>query len=259
MSRFPLLSRPAGRPARALSAILLAAALGTTPAAAIEGGASGRSGDALAQATVGLGTVTAPDDGLHLSRCTGVLIGPDLILTAAHCVNGDPLGSLVVFFRGSEPVKPVRTARVIARYSPDPGAMTSNVVDVDLRSLSLDLAVLRLSAPVTDRVPVPLATDPSRVPHTLRIAGAGLSGRGVGRLRTANLTPVAASSTGLTIARVNGGRVCFGDSGGPVIGQDRRGAFVWGVASAVLSRQAPCGNLVVIAPAAQVFTSTGSR
>ncbi|WP_246694756.1 trypsin-like serine protease [Methylobacterium sp. WL6] len=264
VSRISTPSRAGIRPAlrhlaSRLAVPLLALASGSAPAAALEGGAAGRSGDALAQATVGLGTVTAPEDGLHLSRCTGVLIAPDLILTAAHCVNGDPLGSLVVFFRGSEPVKPVRTARVIARYSPDPGQMTSNVVDVDLNSLSLDLAVLRLAEPVRDRVPVPLATDPSRVPRSLRVAGTGVSGRVVGRLRTAILTPVAASSTGLTIARVNGGRVCFGDSGGPVVGQDRRGVFVWGVASAVLSRQAPCGSLVVIAPAAQVFTSSGMR
>lgn len=137
--------------------------------------------------------------------------------------------------------------------------MTWSAVGVDLGALSPDLAVLRLAAPVRDRVPVPLATDPGRVPSALRIAGAGLSGRMVGRLRTANLPSVAATSTGPTIARVNGGRVCFGDSGGPVVGQDRRGMFVWGVASAVLSRQAPCGSLVVVAPAAQVFSSRGIR
>ena len=61
------------------------------------------------------------------------------------------------------------------------------------------------------------------------------------------------------IARANGARVCFGDSGGPVVAQDRRGTYIWGVASAVISRAAPCGGYVVIAPAAQVFSATGMR
>ena len=217
-------------------------------ALAIDGGALARPGDALARAAVGLGTIGEGEGGLGLTRCSGVLIAPDLVLTADHCVRNDPRAALVAFYRGSRPVPPFYPVRAIARFGVSGDEIPAEFLD-PLRELSLDTAVLRLAAPVPGRTPLRLAAfRRDRLPSSLRLAGVGLSREGAGTLKTVALRPVIFSDTGLTIAKTDGARICSGDSGGPVIAQTRSGPVLWGVASAILTRTPPCGTTVVIAP-----------
>lgn len=198
-----------------MSALIVAALLAIAqwgPAGAVVG--QSQDGSSLSPFAVMVLSRSGPTAGF----CSGIVLSPDVILTAAHCV---PSGAdLRVHFR-DENGKPVLLP-VIATIS-HPGYVANAVRG---RQRSIDLALVRLASPLPDRfrsAVIASAVPPAQEGTEFRIAGFGVTREGVGassgQLRVATVEARAPLSRVLLWTRDprhRGTGACTGDSGGPV-------------------------------------------
>lgn len=199
---------PLPRSVLALALTLPALALAGRPAAAIVGGADADAGGAV--------MVLNSAGGV----CTGVVLAPDAVLTAGHCVAGPK--ALRVHYRGADgtPVLVDVAARTV-HPGYDAGAAAG-------RRRSIDLALVRPAEPLPGRfAPVLLSAAEPRVGETLTLAGYGAArpgdARSTGTYHSVAVPVIEPYGPSRILVWMQGGRktgACQGDSGGPVAQPD---------------------------------------
>lgn len=157
--------------------------------------------------------------GAPNGSCTGTVIAPRAILTAAHCL-GSATASVNVFL-GTGPQQPTAT------FAPHPNYRESN-------STAYDVGVVLMPADIgREAVPLLLSRD-ARVGETAILIGWGKDATGVtSTLRAGSATITAVTALTLqTTYTTTASSVCQGDSGGPIMLQEGDRWAVAGVISA---------------------------
>lgn len=207
-----------------LAACLLGFGLAPAPALALGGFAS--SGNAaLAPHLV---MVLSKSSNRH-GACTGSVIAPHVVLTAAHCVAGKQQIAIAYPEDGSHVLQRVTAIAVHPNFSPR-------------ARVSIDLALVRLEGALPDRF-VPLALDQGAEVHAVgarqEVAGFGLKAdqdeASAGILRSAQvevlprLYPRFLRLGRSGLGGLDGFAICTGDSGGPVLTDAGEGRRIVGV------------------------------
>src|SRR5712672_3940216 len=203
------------------------ALLAAAPAYAIVGGGA-PSADGVARSIV---TIV----GSRGNFCTGAVIAPKIVLTAAHCVQPGADYKIVEYGAGQPTLQDVKSVAIHPAFRMD--AMLAH-------RATADVALLRLDAPATGKIPSTLGMPniPILVGSRFTIAGIGVTVRGDGKsggtIRVAGLVATGKPGT-LQIRLVDpagqgtrdGLGACTGDSGAPVFEDKQNGPAIVGVVS----------------------------
>jgi hypothetical protein len=247
LSRRGSFRRMIARPPRILAPLLCLALVVPSPASAMVGGAPARD-DGIARSVI---TII----GSRGTFCSGALIAPDLVLSAAHCVMPGADYRIVLIDAQRQP-----QLREVKRVASHP---QFNVQGIQAHRASADVALLLLAEAVPGKTPAPLGAphEPRAAGGRFTVAGIGVTRRGDGKsggtIRAASLV-----STGqpgrlqirLVDPATNNGRdglgACTGDSGAPVFEEQNDRAVIIGVVSwsTGANNSAGCGGLTGVTP-----------
>jgi len=223
------------------------ALLAAAPAHAIVGGG--------VPSAEGVGRSVVTIVGSRGNFCTGALIAPKLVLTAAHCVQPGATYKIVEYGADRQPqLQDVSSVAIHPGFSMQ--AMAAH-------RATADVALLRLDAPLKGKIASVVGAPqiPILVGSRFTIAGIGVTVRGDGKSGGTNRVAglIASGKPGTLQIRLvdpvgqgkrDGLGACTGDSGGPAFEDKQGGPVIVGVVSWSTGPNgtAGCGGMTGVTP-----------
>jgi MYXO-CTERM domain-containing protein len=195
--------------------------------------------------------------GMWESGCTGTLVTPTVVVTAAHCLQdwyGSPLATneVRIVYGYTDPASaPASERRTLASIHPNPDYDPYASTDSDGLGATMDIGVVLLSEPIANAVVTPIL--PASEVDSVLVAGAEVHvvGYGINNLNTWDsgilykaVTPYIRHIPSEMLAGSPGNPdSCNGDSGGPAYVMVGGSLYLVGVTSRAWKKsQAMCGD-----------------
>ncbi|QUF04593.1 trypsin-like serine protease [Actinosynnema pretiosum subsp. pretiosum] len=143
------------------------------------------------------------------AACTGALVDPQWVVTAASCFPDSPGGG----------IPQAATSVLVGDANAGTGVGRSASVVKLVRRVDRDVMLTKLDVPVVDAATVAIASSPLVAGELLRVAGFGRTAStwAPDRPHTAQFTVNSVSATTAAIEGVDGVDTCKGDAGGPAL------------------------------------------
>jgi secreted trypsin-like serine protease len=215
----------------ATAALLASVVLGATPAAAVADGTPVSPGQYPFAVRLTMTHIPRPDGTFYNSACSAALISPTWIITAGHCfhdINRVPVSGPVPYattatldtVAADQRARPGNGVDLVDLLSPAPGE-NRDIVDVR-QAGTTDIALARLSAPVTNVAPLGLSDTAPAAGDVLTIAGWGATSSivptpstrlSIGQVKIQTVNPTTIAVVGTYPAADTS--ACLYDSGAP--------------------------------------------
>src|SRR3954451_15839570 len=206
------------RAATLLLAVGTTTALAISPAAAVAHGTAAAQGQFPFVVKLTMTAIPRADGTTYNSACSAALVSRTWILPAGHCFH-DVSGRRV---SGATPYRTTATLNTVNTTTS--AGETRDVVEVRQAPNGSDVALARLSAPVTDVAPLPLNTQRPAAGQLLTLAGWGATSSVApqpspqlysGQVRITSVAATTVLVTGYAPARDTS--ACLYDSGAPYV------------------------------------------